>query len=67
MKSRRDKSRRLVIFCQNSSQVFLRLSEKNKEITMTKSIFLSKTFWANFIIAVLASLEVAGVIDYLTR
>ena len=33
---------------------------------MTKSIFLSKTFWANFIVAVLASLEVAGVIDYLT-
>ncbi len=33
---------------------------------MTKSIFLSKTFWANFIGGALASLEVAGVIDYLT-
>ena len=33
---------------------------------MTKSIFLSKTFWANFIVGVLASLEVAGVIDYLS-
>ena len=33
---------------------------------MTKPIWFSKTFWANFIAAVIHALEVARVIDYLT-
>ena len=33
---------------------------------MTKTIWASKTFWANLIAAVIGGLEVTRVIDYLT-